>query len=364
MKIIKILFTIPNFETAGSGNALFQLALGLKSLGHDVHIMAKHDRGSLVKKFKESSLPFYVFDYESEKRPIIKLFKSCWKVSRVFKEIGPDVIYSYHYSSDYSEAVSAFMAGIPWIYVKKNMSWYGPSQNSWELRSRLAKKIIAQNAEMLSEFLYKFRNKVHQIAIGVDTDYFSGKWENKYKKLTFVHVSSLLPVKGVQILLKAFRNFSIKQINDDFQLIIVGPTDSEFVKELINEYHEKSTIYFIGRSNDVKDILSNSHIFIQSSLNEGRREGAPIALQEAMATGLVCIGSKVAGINDQLKGFEFLQYESYNVEELENLLEMVYRMSASQRKAIGMQLREKVIKEYSLENEILEVNKLLLSLCK
>ena len=76
----------------------------------------------------------------------------CFQLSKVFKRINPDIIHSYHYAADYTEPLAAKMAGIKWIYTKKNMSWKGPSYRGWKLRSWLADGIICQNKDMLIKF--------------------------------------------------------------------------------------------------------------------------------------------------------------------------------------------------------------------
>ena len=41
----------------------------------------------------------------------------------IFRKLKIDLIHSFHYGSDYSEALAAKFAGIPWVYTKKNMNW-------------------------------------------------------------------------------------------------------------------------------------------------------------------------------------------------------------------------------------------------
>ena len=43
----------------------------------------------------------------------------CFKLSKFFKKLEIDLIHSFHYGSDYSEALAAKFAGIPWVYTKK-----------------------------------------------------------------------------------------------------------------------------------------------------------------------------------------------------------------------------------------------------
>lgn len=313
--------------------------------------MVKHDRGALIPRIKENGIQLHIWPYESPARPIYQLLKNCWKTSREFKEIAPDIIYSYHYSADYSEPLAARMAGIPWIYVKKNMSWYGPSRNAWFLRSLLARKINFQNNEMEKKFLHHFSKKLIRIPIGVDTERFKPRELAKNDKFTFIHISTLLPIKGVDVLLQAYKKFCSEIPENNHQLLVVGPDQEDHVTNIKNIYSHLPGVFFTGKRSDIPDLLNQADCFIQSSLNG---EGAPIALQEAMSSGVVCIGSKVAGINDQLRGFEFLQYDSKNADELFGLMTKVYRMSPEERFELGMAFREKVMSEYSLE---LEINK-------
>ena len=69
MKRIRILFTIPNFNTAGSGKALLNLAKGLDKTQFDAHIACKSNEGEFFKVVKESGIPVHVFDFEAPMRP-------------------------------------------------------------------------------------------------------------------------------------------------------------------------------------------------------------------------------------------------------------------------------------------------------
>ena len=68
-----------------------------------------------------------------------------------------DLIHSFHYGPDYSEALAAKIAGVPWVYTKKNMNWGGSSKNSWKIRSILSSHIILQNRDMKNLFFEKYK---------------------------------------------------------------------------------------------------------------------------------------------------------------------------------------------------------------
>jgi glycosyltransferase involved in cell wall biosynthesis len=366
---LKVLFTIPNFDTAGSGLALFNLASSLDVSKFDVHVLCKHNKGEFFKVVEKSHLTIHVFEYETAMRPIFKGLMGAYQVSRKLKAIKADIIYSYHYSSDYSEPLSAFLAGIKWIYVKKNMSWFGPSLNAWKLRTFFAKGINLQNSQMQREF-FKESQKVVRIPIGVDTDSFVFKEKNLAFKselnidtneFVFVHVSSLIPLKGLDTILDSFN--SLSQGISNITLLIVGPNQTEYVQEMMVKYDSNKKIKFIGKTPQVAKYLNISDVFIQATKNEGRREGAPIALQEAMACGLICLGSRIAGIEDQLAAFDQLLFEASNAEELKSKMLSVYELSETDSKNLKQDLRNYVLENYSLKNEVRLTQEWLYKLC-
>src|SRR5690606_4979464 len=128
MKKIKILYTIPNFDTAGSGKALLNIALGLDKEKFEPHILCLHNKGAFFRTVEQSGIPIHIFDYIPKERPFLKMFRSCIDVSKKIKNINPDIVHSFHYSSNYTEALSTRIAGKKWVFTKKNMSWGGASK--------------------------------------------------------------------------------------------------------------------------------------------------------------------------------------------------------------------------------------------
>ena len=120
------------------------------------HIACLHDKGDYFQVVKESKIPVHIFNYFVPMNSRVKGLVGCYNIAKKFKEINPQIIHSFNYSSDYSEAISAKLSGYHGYILKKNMSWGGSSSNSWRLRSFLASHIIVQNKDMISQF---FNNK-------------------------------------------------------------------------------------------------------------------------------------------------------------------------------------------------------------
>ena len=235
---IKILFTIPNFDTAGSGKALLNIAIRLDREKFEPHIACLHNKGEFFKVVKESNIPIHIFNYMNPMKPRIKGIIGCFRIAKKFREIAPQIIHSFNYSSDYSEALSAKIARIPWIYTKKNMSWSGSSVNAWRSRTYLATHIIAQNKDMINQFFINKKN-VTLVQRGINTNEFK-KDDNsriikkelgisKTKKILLT-VANLVPVKGIEVLIHAFQKFIIS--NQQSYLIIVGDDKNKYASYL------------------------------------------------------------------------------------------------------------------------------------
>ena len=70
MKKIKILFTIPNFDSAGSGKALFHIADGLNRELFEPHILCLHKKGVFFETVEKSRIPVHVFNYLPTEVPL------------------------------------------------------------------------------------------------------------------------------------------------------------------------------------------------------------------------------------------------------------------------------------------------------
>ncbi len=302
---IKILFTIPNFNTAGSGKEMFKIAEKLDKGAFDVHICCQHDKGEFFKVVKASGLPVHVHRFLSPMKSRLKGLLQTWEVSRFFSSHNFDIIHSFNYSDDYSEALAARLSGTKWIYTKKNMSW---GNNAWYLRSKLASGIVVRNTDMINDFFKPFP-KARLIAGGVDVEEFKPMGDAQALQEEFnilptekilISVANLVPVKGIEILIEAFD--VLFQSDPTYRLFIVGDHDNAYGSELQKQVREKNlrkNITFTGKRHDVANFLQVANVFVLPTLNKGRQEGFPVATLEAMAAGIYVLASDVAGVRDQ-----------------------------------------------------------------
>ena len=109
-KRIKILFTIPNFDTAGSGKVVYDLVKGLDKTIFGPEICCFHNRGTFFETVKTLGVPIHIFPFATPYRPWLTFPLRVLKISRFFRRQHFDLIHSWHWSSDVSEPLAAKLA--------------------------------------------------------------------------------------------------------------------------------------------------------------------------------------------------------------------------------------------------------------
>lgn len=358
-KKIKILFTIPNFDTAGSGKALLNIAKGLNPNEFEAHIACKTNQGKFFATVLDSGIPVHVFNYEPPMRPLSMFFTQAWKISRKIKKIQPDIIHSFHYNNNYGEAVAARLAGAKWIFTKKNMNWGSDGANAWKIRSVLANKIIIQNQEMKRRF-YSKSTKTELIERGIILEQFYATSPDPQLRVThntpesariILTVANLVPVKGVEFLVEAFIRLTEK--HPDWHLWLVGDDATQTgvaLKKLVQKFKLEHKIHFTGKQTDVRAYLNHAEIFVLPTKATG--EGSPVALIEAMANGKVVIGTNVPGIADQLEQVPSHLVAPENAEALAAALDRLMKNDTETNRVLGSSFLKNANAKYALQREI------------
>lgn len=371
-KRIRVLYTIPNFDTAGSGKALLNIATRLNPTLFEPMIACESENGSFFQVVKQSGIPVHVFKLTTSMSNRFSGLKNILKISSHFRMIKPDVVHSFHYSADYSEALAARLAGSKWVYTKKNMNWGGSSKNGWKLRTWLANRVAAQNTDMLKLF-FDGSKKVDLIPRGVNLKEFDEAHmspDKIRKKLSIpakakiiLAVANLVPVKGIEVLIEAFN--SLDHNHHQVHLVIVGDDTSEYaatLKQIATASKVATQIHFTGKRSDVNDFLAAATIFVLPTWNKGRQEGSPVSLLEAMAAGTCVLASDVAGIRDQLQNFPDHLFTPGDHAVLARKLS--HYLDLPNISELGLDLKKNVQEHYTIEMEVASHEQLYLKLFK
>ena len=345
MSKLKILYTIPNFDTAGSGKVLYDLARGLNKECFEVHIACSHSRGSFFQEVEKLGLPMHLLETTVPYRPYWSLLVRTRPYKNFIKQHQFDIVHSWHWSSDWTEAWAAKQGGALFVFTKKAMTW---GNRHWKIRSRMADFIITINEEM-NAFFPKKKNQ-QLIPLGLDTAYYSRKHfpeREKNKIFRVITVANLVPVKGIEVLIEAVLSLNNPQI----QLDILGDDRSDYataLKRKVESAEATQQIRFLGKHKDVRPFLAAADLYVIPSF----KEGMPMALVEAMSMEVPVLGSDISGINFVLKDFKEWLFTPQNSPELAAKIHEMYQKPETERNEIGQRLRGYVLGKFSLEKFI------------
>ena len=357
MAKLKILYTIPNFDTAGSGKVLYDLAKGLDKEHFEVSIACKHNKGVFFNEVATLGIPIHIIDTTVSLKPYYSLVFRLNPFKTFIKKHKFDIVHSWHWSSNWTEVLATRLSGAKFVYTKKAMTW---GNVHWKIKSYLSNFIITVNEEMRNYFPSKKNQKL--IPFGIDTNYYRPK---PYPKNTSEHVfkiitvANLVPVKGIEVLIKAINLL----INKDIHLDILGDDIGDYankLKQLVIDLNLEKQVTFSGKHSDIRPFLSRADLYIIPS----KKEGMPMALVEAMAMEIPVLGSDISGINFVLKEFPQFMFEVSNIKMLSDKIKMFYKRSEAERQQVGRQLRNYCIKHFSMDMFIIEHEKLYKAITK
>jgi glycosyltransferase involved in cell wall biosynthesis len=350
----RILFTVPNFETAGSGRALFEVARRLDRAFFAPSICVARGGGRLAAEVEAAGIPLFEAPFTVAARPLHGL------AGRVRATAAPftgrfDLWHSLHYLDDYSEPLIARAAGARFVFTKKNMSW---NHRSWLLRSLLSVRIAAQNRAMLRDFFgrWPLAGKTTYLPRGIDHRRFAPVAAPEAEpggRLKVGLVAHLLPVKGQDLLIEA------AALLPRIELHLAGrPLDADYYRCLVARIAELGLgerVFLHGEVTDVPAFLQKLDVFVLASRPRGRMEGCPVALLEAMAAGLPVLAPAIPGAEDLLAepGCGIL----LPAEDLPFLERLGRELAAlaedpGRRRRLGDAARRWVLQEFAIEKEV------------
>ncbi|MBT3688569.1 MAG: N-acetyl-alpha-D-glucosaminyl L-malate synthase BshA, partial [Cryomorphaceae bacterium] len=107
-----------------------------------------------------------------------------------------------------------------------------------------------------------------------------------------IHVSNFRPLKRILDVLKIFQKINEK-INSKLIMVGDGP-DKKKAEEFLRKHNLKNSVIFLGKTNQVDEILCSSDLFLLPS----EKESFGLAALEAMALKVPVISTNTGGLKD------------------------------------------------------------------
>jgi len=219
------------------------------------------------------------------------------------------LIITYHDSSDFLGFVLSKIAGVPIISSKRDMGYNLKTHHIlvYKLAGKFFNGIITVS-DAVSKIVEKRdhmpAHKLHTIYNGVNCEEYRKKIDIKEKKrgigincdsAVVGCIAGLRSIKGIKYFIKASA-IVLKKVKD-VQFLIIGNDPGEpgytrkDMEKIACELGIKQNIFFLGKRDDVAELLSVIDISVLSSLSEGFSN----IILESMAAGKPVVATDVGG---------------------------------------------------------------------
>jgi glycosyltransferase involved in cell wall biosynthesis len=249
------------------------------------------------------------------------------------------------------------LTGIPYSFTAHGSDLH---RDRHMLREKVAEaKLVVAISEynrgvILRECGAQFRDRVCVIHCGVEPNAFFPRRpepSNQKREISICCTGTLHEVKGHYYLVEACQLLVDRDICFHLNLIGDGP-DKTALLDQVEQAGLNGRVTFHGRKTreQVAALLQQADIAALPSVPtaDGRREGIPVALMEAMATGLAVVASNLSGIPELVEhDHTGLLVEPRDVIALADALGQLARDEPLRRR-LGEAARERVLRDFDL----------------
>jgi colanic acid/amylovoran biosynthesis glycosyltransferase len=196
--------------------------------------------------------------------------------------------------------------------------------------------------------------KIHVVHCGVDLSTFAPSRPGPPSgHFTIVCVASLVQVKGHRFLVDACHILRQRGVAFGCEVIGDGPLRKSLERLIADRQLEAHVILMGGLPRDqvaARLSVADAAVLASHPTADGRKEGIPVALMEAMASGLPCVATAISGIpelvEDEVSG---LLVPSGNAVRLADALERLAGDPVLRQK-LGAAARKKIEEEFELRS--------------
>lgn len=301
----------------------------LEELGYEVHVAGNWLEGNPISEERLEAFKIWLsehhgswFQIESTRKPTdIKGNGTAYRaVVHLIHQYQYDFIHCHTPIGSVIGRLAAHKTHTPVIYTAHGFHFFtGAPMKNWllyypveRLLSRWTDVLITINNEDYERAKKKFYMKrlVKIPGVGINLEKYgcvSITREEKRKAMgisedtiVLLSVGELIERKNHETIIRAMAQLQNQSgIRTKYLIAGKGALETEY-RKLISELHLEQEVELLGFRTDVSELCAASDIFIFPSF----QEGLPVALMEAMASGLPCIVSDIRGNRDLISNGE------------------------------------------------------------
>ncbi len=236
------------------------------------------------------------------------------KMVGLIRKVKPDIVHTHTAKAGAIGRLAAKMAGVPIVlhtfhgHVFEGYFSQRKTKFFVNVERGLAKgttKLLAISNAQRNDLVDKYRiapdHKVSVVPLGLALERFRALQPKQQGSLRqelglsdkaqlIGTVGRLVPIKRFDLLIEAFKELS--QRNADAHLVIVGDGEEKPALEALAQ--DNPRIHFTGLRRDLENIYPQLDVFALTSDNEG----TPVAVIEALTSGLKVVATDVGGVQD------------------------------------------------------------------
>lgn len=342
----------------GAEQVILALCRHSSRFGYDASLAVTHDRQdappALCSAARANGIDVAVIECRNRFDP--RGFRA---LRALVDESGIDILHCHGYREDFYALTSRartrkVTTNHLWKRTTPMLRLYA-AVDSW-LMTRFD-RVVAVSREISSE-LESSGFSAPQLAYipnGVDVDLFEPREESRASlnarkrelgidgsSAVLTTTGSLTEEKGHRYLFEAVSGLADRR--SDLRVLIVGDgPERAALLELVGKLGIEQAVRFVGRREDIADILSVTDVFALPSL----KEGLPIALLEAMASGTACVATDVGDVGHVIEdGVTGLVVPKASCDELGDAIHRLIE-DPSLRARLGAAARQRAVERFS-----------------
>jgi glycosyltransferase involved in cell wall biosynthesis len=365
----RILYFTTSLQTGGAEHHVLNLCRWLRSAGHECAVctMSRHEDG-LETAFLEDGIPLYRMPLGS-----LRALPSPRVVSglrRIVRDFRPGLIHAHLFHAEVVAAFTGALVGVPVVVTRHSE---GLEFRGWR---RLAARMLAPRyaaciavsggAANEAQETGHPRERIAVIPNAVDPARFHPFDERDRERRRaalsadlfhggtarpFILVGAagrLKPVKNFPLMLRVAArlagNAASRPGAPEIRFVIFGEgSERESLAGLSADLGIESLVSLPGRCDNLEGVYPLLDVFMLPSWSEG----LPMALLEAMSSGVACLASDVGGVGEVLAEAGMLVRPGDEDAFAESLQQLV--MNTDTRKELGRRARVRVLERYNVD---------------
>jgi glycosyltransferase involved in cell wall biosynthesis len=338
----------------GAEIQVLQLARHLRARGWDVHLVSMVAPEAFTAELAEFNVRLHSLEMEAGRPDPRALFR----LASLIRSIRPRILHSHMVHANILTRLTRLLTWTPVCISTIHTADDGG--RIWQWGYRLTDPLCDLTTHVSRLALRRYigiravpERKMRHVPNGIDTERFKPRPTIRARvregmgfrdEFVWLAVGRFEPPKDYGNLLNAFQSVYREDPTCVLLLVGEGPEDT-FMRKWVKERGLEGTVRFLGLRRDVPDLMNAADAFVMSS----RREGLPLVLLEAAASGLPIVTTDVGGTREIVEheetGFVTPPLDSDALSE--GMVRML-RLPHAQRLTLGRNGRLHVTQTYTI----------------